>query len=130
VAFAEPGTDVGVAGVAAAQTVVDRSPASVAGQQQRLQSGRMVTVAAYVAGQPVGVGSHQPVGGVTEIVGMAVLPAHRRQGIAAAITSRLVEDALGRGINAVFLSAGDDNVARVYERVGFRRIATASIAES
>ncbi|HKE50438.1 MAG TPA: GNAT family N-acetyltransferase, partial [Actinomycetes bacterium] len=29
----------------------------------------------------------------------------------------------------VFLSAGSDDVARIYERVGFQRIATACIAE-
>jgi len=29
----------------------------------------------------------------------------------------------------VFLSAGDDDVARVYERVGFARLATSGVAE-
>ena len=29
----------------------------------------------------------------------------------------------------VFLAAGDDDVARVYERVGFARLATTAVAE-
>jgi hypothetical protein len=29
----------------------------------------------------------------------------------------------------VFLAAGDDDVARVYERVGFARLATAAVAD-
>jgi len=29
----------------------------------------------------------------------------------------------------VFLVAGDDDVARVYERVGFARLATAAVAD-
>jgi hypothetical protein len=32
-------------------------------------------------------------------------------------------------VHLVFLSAGDDDVARLYSRVGFRRIGTACIAE-
>jgi predicted GNAT family acetyltransferase len=41
----------------------------------------------------------------------------------------LAEDATAAGATTVFLSAGDDAVARVYERVGFRRVATACIGE-
>jgi hypothetical protein len=29
----------------------------------------------------------------------------------------------------VFLAAGDDDVARIYERVGFARLATTAVAE-
>jgi predicted GNAT family acetyltransferase len=41
----------------------------------------------------------------------------------------LARHALDRGHGTVFLSAQDDDVARVYERAGFRRRATACIAE-
>ena len=41
------------------------------------------------------------------------------------MTGRLVEDARERGAEIVFLSAADDDVARMYERLGFRRIGTA-----
>jgi hypothetical protein len=32
-------------------------------------------------------------------------------------------------VATVFLSAGDDDIARIYARLGFRRFATALIAE-
>ena len=49
----------------------------------------------------------------------------RRQGLGGAVTARLVEHALSSGIETVFLSAADDDVARVYARLGFRRCGTA-----
>jgi predicted GNAT family acetyltransferase len=67
---------------------------------------------------------------VTEIVGVATLPVARRRGIGAALTAALVEDAAQRGAATIFLSAGSDDVARVYERAGFRRIGTAGSAEA
>jgi predicted GNAT family acetyltransferase len=91
--------------------------------------GRSVWAMALFENQPVGVGGHQPLESVTEIVGVGVLPAFRRHGIAGALTSFLAHDALGRGVRTVFLSAGDETSGRVYERVGFRRVATACIAE-
>jgi GNAT superfamily N-acetyltransferase len=97
-------------------------------EQERLQSGQTVTAVALVERAPVGIGSHQPVGPVTEIVGLGVLPAFRRRGMAAALTCRLMDDALERGVQTVFLSAGDDTIGRIYERLGFRRIGTALIA--
>jgi ribosomal protein S18 acetylase RimI-like enzyme len=41
------------------------------------------------------------------------------------VTARLVEDARERGAAIAFLSAAGDDVARLYERLGFRRIGTA-----
>jgi ribosomal protein S18 acetylase RimI-like enzyme len=66
----------------------------------------------------------------TELTGIAVLPRARRRGTGAAITQALVKDAKRRGIATIFLSAQDDAVARVYERVGFTRVGTACIAEA
>ena len=76
---------------------------------------------------PVAAGMHQPVEGVTEVVGVATLPAVRRQGLGGAVTGALVEDALARGVETVFLSAGSEDIARVYGRLGFRRVATACV---
>jgi predicted GNAT family acetyltransferase len=101
----------------------------VAFERERLRAGRTVSAVAFADGQPVAFGSHQPVGDVSEIVGVGTLPAYRRRGVAAALTSLLVQDAQQRGVQTVFLSAGDAAVARVYERVGFKCIATACIAE-
>jgi predicted GNAT family acetyltransferase len=62
------------------------------------------------------------------VVGIATLPAVRRQGLGGAITGALVADALAGGAEVVFLSAGSEDIARVYHRLGFRRIGTACIA--
>jgi predicted GNAT family acetyltransferase len=84
--------------------------------------------AAYHEGWPVAIAMHQPVGRVTEVVGVATLPAFRRRGLASAVTQLIVDDAVRRGAQTIFLTADDDGVARVYERLGFRRTATACIA--
>ena len=45
------------------------------------------------------------------------------------MTASLARRTLLDGSELVFLSAGDDDVARLYSKVGFRRIGTACIAE-
>jgi ribosomal protein S18 acetylase RimI-like enzyme len=130
VAFGAPGAEIGEAGHQALfEAAAGRTPDLVAFERERLRAGRTIMFAAYADGCPVAVGMHQPVGLVSEVVGVGTLPAYRRRGLACAITDLLVEDALSRGVTTVFLSADDDAVARVYERVGFRRIATACVAE-
>lgn len=95
-----------------------------------MREGLLSVVAAYDRhGNVVGGGSHSPRDGTTELTGIAVLPRARRRGIGAAITAALVDDALDRGVKTIFLSAQDDAVARVYQRVGFVRVGTACIAE-
>ena len=95
-----------------------------------LGSGRSVLYGAF---DPelgaVGGGSHNPRGEVTEIVGVGVLPAQRRRGIAGHLTWALAHDAASSGVTTVFMSAGSDDVARIYEGVGFRRVGTACIVE-
>ena len=106
-------------------------PAAVDQTRAELADGRRVMgVARSALDGPVAVGSHRPRDGVTEIVGVAVLPEFRRRGLAAALTDHLVEDALGRAINVVVLTAESDAVARIYARIGFRRIGTAGVAEA
>lgn len=95
----------------------------------RLAAGTSRLAAAFVEGRPVCVGVHQPVDAVTEIVGVATLPTARRQGWAGDVTHTLVADALTLGVRTVFLSAADDAVARVYERVGFRDAGQVCAAE-
>jgi ribosomal protein S18 acetylase RimI-like enzyme len=129
VGFNNPGSAVGPLDLEAARKVVNRDPAEVAFRQERMRTGRSVMAVAYIGDQPVGVGSHNPLDSVTEIVGVAVLPAFRRRGIAAALTGLLVADALSRGVRTVFLSANDTAISRIYQRIGFRTIATACIAE-
>jgi ribosomal protein S18 acetylase RimI-like enzyme len=131
VGFGASGTAIGPEGAAELAAAIDEQSAEATEfARQRLRVGYTFMAAAFVDGLPVAVGSHQPVHGVSEVVGVATLPTHRRQGIGAALTRFLVDDALSRGVETIFLSAGDDDVARIYERAGFRRIGTACIAES
>jgi ribosomal protein S18 acetylase RimI-like enzyme len=100
-------------------------------QREMMREGLLALVAGYDGhGAVVGGGSHGPRGDATELTGIAVLPRARRQGVGAAITAALVADARARGVRTVFLSAQDDAVARIYERVGFVRVGTACVAEA
>ena len=107
-------------------------PETVSLLRERVAAGRTVMMVAVDGGEPVAVGSHQPVtledGEVTEVVGVATLPRLRGRGLGAGLTSALVEHA-GQTSDLVFLSAGDEDVARVYERVGFARVGTTCVAE-
>jgi ribosomal protein S18 acetylase RimI-like enzyme len=94
---------------------------------ERTRAGLTVTAVAESELGVVAAGAHQPVEGVSEIVGVATLPVVRRQGVGGAVTGALVEDALERGVGTVFLSAGSEAIARVYGRLGFKRIGTACI---
>ena len=74
-AFASPGTSVGTEGIAELEAAVQRRAAdSVEFERERLRSGLTVSAVAFLDGEPVGAGSHQPVGSVSEIVGVATLP--------------------------------------------------------
>lgn len=131
VGFGTPGTAVGVASVAERDAHAASGSAGAESLRAGIAAGRSVLVGAFdpTAG-PVGGGSHNPRGDVTEIVGVAVLPAFRRRGMAAALTAALARDARARGITTVFCSAQDDAVAHVYARVGFRRVGTDCIADA
>ena len=97
--------------------------------RERLRSGQSVLAAAFGPDGPLAAGSCQPLGGVAEITGVGVLPNARRTGLGGAVTAALAGEALRRGVQTVFLAASDEDVARVYARLGFRRIGTAMIAE-
>ena len=129
-AFAHPGgpADVG-------ESSEDGSPelgARVAALRERIAAGRTVMMVALEDGAPVAVGSHQPVDvegtEVSEVVGVATLPRLRARGLGAGLASALVAHARETA-GVVFLTAGDDDVARVYERVGFARLATTGVAD-
>ncbi|MET9464111.1 GNAT family N-acetyltransferase [Streptomyces sp. NPDC006544] len=130
-AFAAPGTAVGGAGPAEL-AVAERDPASEGRRvrvSEMIASGRTALAAAVSGGVVLCSGQHNPVGDVTEIVGVGTLPSARRRGLGLAVTAALVADALAHGARTVFLSAGDEDVARIYARLGFRRAGTALIAE-
>ncbi|MCX4991031.1 MULTISPECIES: GNAT family N-acetyltransferase [unclassified Streptomyces] len=128
-AFAAPGTAPGPAGPAELAAEITARAGELPAAAERVRAGRTVVAAAVEDGVVLCSGMHLPVGGVSEVAGVGTLPAARRRGLALAVTAALVTDARTRGVDTVFLSAGDDDVARIYGRLGFRAVATALIAE-
>jgi GNAT superfamily N-acetyltransferase len=128
-AFATPRTDAATA--TAVEERVEAGPRTEV-LQERIATGRTVMMVAVEDGEPVAVGSHHPldVDGreVSEITGVATLPRLRGRGLGAGLTSALAEHARETA-DLVFLTAGDDDVARVYERVGFAWIGTTGVAD-
>ena len=125
VAYSSPGTDIGEEGPdALAKHASDEREDVLDFQRERIASMRTICVWAWADGRPVASGAHQPIDGTTEIVGVATLPAYRRRGLGALVTSVLAADAFARGIETVLLSAGNETIARIYARLGFERVGT------
>ncbi|MFC6285541.1 GNAT family N-acetyltransferase [Nocardioides sp. GCM10027113] len=90
-----------------------------------LRAGRArIAVAEHPEHGVLATGRHLPHGGVSEVAGVATLPAMRGRGLASAVTAVLLEDAVRSGVGTVFLTAASDAVARLYHRLGFRRVGT------
>jgi GNAT superfamily N-acetyltransferase len=84
-----------------------------------------VAFLARLAGQPVGAGLYTtPFGGLTEVTGLATLKPFRRRGIATAVVAMAAQIAFRQGVEAIYLTAADEQAGRVYERVGFHRFVT------
>jgi ribosomal protein S18 acetylase RimI-like enzyme len=106
------------------------SEALVEGFRARAATGSYVTavVTSPTEGMVAsGVLMHE--GEAAEVAGVATLPSARRRGYASQLTATLARRALADHASLIFLSAGNDDVARLYTRVGFRRIGTACVAE-
>lgn len=130
VAFGTPGTAVSDAGAADRDAAASTDAShSLDNTTDALRAGRTVMVGAFVNDVgAVGGGSHNPRGQVSEMVGVGVLPAFRRRGLGAAVAYLLSRHVLDNGVTTVFCGAESIDVARVYERVGFRRIGTTCVA--
>lgn len=130
VGFGAMGTAVGRAGTAerdAAVTAAD--PADLQRIAAQMRSGlKAQAVACTDTEGLLATGGLQGAGDVREIVGVATLPAARRRGLGAAVSAALARHALDSGADLVFLSAASEDVARVYARIGFRRVGTACLA--
>ncbi len=133
-----------VASNAVARVAFDDSSANDAGAEARDQARRppsstalsllhagtaRVAVAEHPQHGVVAGGRHIEREGVTEVVGVATLPAFRRTGLAAAVTQLLIDDALDRGCSTVFLTASSPAVAALYSGLGFERVGTGYVAE-
>ena len=129
IAFAHPGGRRDVREAPLAPT--PEAAARTAVLRERIAAGRTVMMVGVEDGEPVAVGSHHPVDvdgdEVSEVAGVATLPRLRGRGLGAGLASALVAHARETA-DLVFLTAGDDDVARVYERVGFARLATTAVA--
>jgi ribosomal protein S18 acetylase RimI-like enzyme len=131
VGFSAAGTARGDAGPAERDgAVTELDAAALDEERARITDGRRLSVLVGTADEgALASGMAMRVGAVAEIAGVATLPAARRRGLGAALTATLAHALLAAGTELVFLSAGSEEIARVYLRVGFRRIGTACIAE-
>jgi ribosomal protein S18 acetylase RimI-like enzyme len=129
VGFSSPGTAAGEAGAVERDAALTPDDPAVPPLRARISSGLTAVAVAEDERGPVAGGSHSPRNGVSELMGIATLPAYRRRGIGAMVTARLVAHAGEVGVDLCFLSASGDEVARMYEGVGFTRVGTACIAE-
>jgi GNAT superfamily N-acetyltransferase len=130
VGFGHPGTAPGQAGPGERDAIAaEQSEDALDLTSERIRAGLSATAVAEGADGPLASGSHLPLDGVSEVVGVATLPSARRRGLGALVTAALVDDARRRGADLIFLSAGSEEIARVYGRLGFERVGTACIAE-
>lgn len=131
VAFRTPGTARGPAGPVFRDAALADLPAETVEQERsRARTGRCLTVLAEeTEAGAVATGTALRVDTVAEIAGIGTLPTARRRGLAAAVTAALARELLTAGTEVIFLSAGSDDIARIYLRLGFRRVGTACIAE-
>jgi ribosomal protein S18 acetylase RimI-like enzyme len=131
VGFAASGTLVGTQGAAERDAaMLDIDVDEITAVRNRAMSGRVsIAVAERSPDGVVASGVLQRVDDVAEIAGIATLPVARRQGLGGAVTATLARHAIDSGVDLVFLAAGSEEIARIYLRIGFRRIGTACIAE-
>ncbi|MEU7891787.1 GNAT family N-acetyltransferase [Nonomuraea sp. NPDC049152] len=99
----------------------------VARLRRVLDGGGFVAAAVdTTTGDVVGAGQiGSPHQGVAEVAGIAVRASHRRRGIAGAVTAVLTRAGADAGITTPFLTPADDGAARVYARVGYRKVGEA-----
>lgn len=140
VGFGAPGTSTGPAGPKERDAaVLPVTPEELADERRMMAAGRRASVLGYLSASPnsatdpdlegvLASGILQRVDDVAEIAGVATLPTARRRGLGAAVTAALARHALANGVDFVFLSAGSEDIARVYAGVGFQRVGTACIA--
>ncbi|MGM1063427.1 GNAT family N-acetyltransferase [Saccharothrix sp. Mg75] len=100
----------------------------VARQRALVEDGGAV-VLARLAGEPVGAGAFTaPRGGLSQVAGIAVLPAFRRRGIASAVCADLTARVLAAGCAPFLETEPDDKVTRLYGPLGYRVVGESASA--
>jgi GNAT superfamily N-acetyltransferase len=131
IGFGNRGTDAGPAGPADRDAATHPvNPQLLEYVHRRAETGSLAHMVAETDDGMVATGGVQFADGVAEVVGVATLPTDRRRGVGAALSAALCRLAREHGADLIFLSAADDEVARVYAKIGFRRVGTACIAEA
>ena len=130
ISFTAGGTAVGPWGTTEREVGArDLPPDMVEHLRDRARRRLTVTAVAETDAGVVASGIYNPVGDTAEVLAVATLPAARRQGFAGSVTAGLVRHARQNGVRLLLLSAESDDVARVYGRLGFRRIGTTCAAQ-
>jgi predicted GNAT family acetyltransferase len=99
----------------------DRDAPAVEVLRRDLAQATSVYLLAWVDGERAGTGVSHALKGAAEIVGVVTRADKRRRGIAATVTSDLVARQFASNGDFVFLDAANEEAARVYERLGFKR---------
>ena len=99
----------------------DKAVPSVDVLRRDLASTASVYLLAWIDGERAGTGVSHALKGAAEIVGVVTRADKRRRGIAATVTSNLVARHFASNGDFVFLDAANEEAARVYERLGFKR---------
>jgi ribosomal protein S18 acetylase RimI-like enzyme len=99
----------------------DRAAPAVDVLRKDLASATSVYLLAWIDGEPAGTGVSHALRGAAEIVGVVTRVNKRRRGIAATVTSDLVARHFASTGDFAFLDAANEEAARVYERLGFKR---------
>ena len=99
----------------------DRAVPPVDVLRKDLASATSVYLLAWIDAERAGTGVSHALRRAAEIVGVVTRADKRRMGIAATVTSDLVARHFASAGDFVFLDAANEDAARVYERLGFKR---------
>jgi GNAT superfamily N-acetyltransferase len=91
--------------------------------REAIGRGSWVCAIGRIDGDIAGSAAITPFGGVGELAGVGTSPRFRRRGVASAVSSVLMERFFETN-DLAWLSAGDDTARLVYERLGYRTVAT------
>lgn len=99
------------------------TPERLAKARESIDGGSWVCAIGRIGREIAGSACITPFGGVGELAGVGTSPRFRRRGVASAVSTVLMEEFFKTN-DLAWLSAGDDTAKLVYERLGYRVVAT------